>query len=70
VKIRMSWPQFFSPEFFVEMMIYAGIIYGVYWAIKKGVWALRKRELTSREKEFLAAIEVLIYAVIFALRSR
>jgi len=66
----MSWLQLYSPEFLAEMIAYAIITYVVYWVIKKGVWALRKRELTSTEKQFLAAIEILIYGVIVILRSR
>ena len=70
MKTRMSWPQFFSPEFLVEMIIYAGIFYVVDWAIKKGAWALKKRKLTRNESRFLWLIEILIYMVIMILRAR
>ena len=70
MKTRMSWLQPYSPEFLVEMIVYAIIIYVIYWVIKKGVWALKKRELTATEKRALAIAEILIYGVIFALRSR
>jgi hypothetical protein len=66
----MSWLKLLSPEFLVEMIIYAGITYGVDWAIKKGVWALKKRKLTRNESHFLASIEILIYGVIMILRAR